>query len=75
MVKYVNGWEFLNVCNVYVKQFSGGRTKCMKVYMKPSLPENPDRFILHVSANDLKMKRSPKLIVKSIADLATTLKR
>ena len=42
--------------------------------MKPSLPENPDHFIRQVSANDLKMERSPKLIVKSTADLATTLK-
>ena len=47
----------------------------MKDYMKPSLGENPDHFILHVGTNDLNSERSPELISKSIADLATKLKR
>ena len=46
----------------------------MKDYTKPSILENPDHFILHVGTNDLNTKRSPRLIAKSIADLATTLK-
>ena len=46
----------------------------MKDYMKPSLRENPDHFILHVGTNDLNTGRSPELIAKSIVDLATTLK-
>ena len=78
MVKHINGWE-ISKCllfdfKVYVKQFSGARTKCMKDYMKPSLRENPDHFILHVGTNDLNTERSPELIAKSIVDLATTLK-
>ena len=44
----------------------------MKDYMKPSLRENPDHFILHLGTNDT--ERSPELIAKSIEDLATTLK-
>ena len=47
----------------------------MKDYMKPSLRENPDHFILNVGTNDLNTERSPELIAKSIVDLATTLKR
>ena len=57
-----------------MKQFSGAKTKCMKDYMKPSLRENPDHFILNVGTNDLNTERSPELIAKSIVDLATTLK-
>ena len=46
----------------------------MKDYMKPSLRENPDHFLLQVGTNDLNTERSPELIAKSIVDLATTLK-
>ena len=78
MVKHINGWEISKClqsdCKVYVKQFSGTKTKCMKDYTKPSLRENLDHFILHVGTNDLNTERSPELIEKSIADLATTLK-
>ena len=78
MVKHIKGWEISkrlqSDCKVYVKQFSGPRTKCMKDYMKPSLRENPDHFILHVGTNDLDTERSPELIAKSIVGLDTTLK-
>ena len=78
MVKHINGWEISkrlqSDCKVYVKQFSGARTKCMKDYMKHSLRENSDHFIIHVGTNDLNMERSPELIAKSIAELDTTLK-
>ena len=78
MVKHINGWEISkrlqSDCKVYVKQFSGAKTKCMKDYMNPSLRENFDHFILHVGTNDLNPKRSPELIAKSIVDLATTFK-
>ena len=43
-----------------------------KGYMKPSLRENPDHFILHVGTNDLNTEISPELIAKSIVHLATT---
>ena len=40
-----NGWEISKLlqsdCKVYVKQFSGARTKFMKDYVKSSLRENP----------------------------------
>ena len=55
-----------------MKKFSGAKTKCMKDYMKPSLRESPDHFILHVGTNDLKTEISPELIAKSIVHLATT---
>ena len=46
----------------------------MKDYLKPSLREDPDHFILLVGSNDLSTERSPELIAKSITDLAVTLK-
>ena len=45
----------------------------MKDYLKPSLRQNPDHFILRAGKNDLNTERSPKLIAKSFVDLATTL--
>ena len=78
MIKHVNGWEISRKlqgnCKVYVKNFSGAKTKCMKDYIKPSQRENSDHYILHVGTNDLCLDRSPELIAKSIIDLALTLK-
>ena len=78
MIKHVNGWEISRKlqgnCKVYVKHFSGAKTKCMKDYIKPSQRENLDHYILHVGTNDLCLDRSPELIAKSIIDLALTLK-
>ena len=79
MVKHSNEWEIYkrlqSDCKVSVKQFSGARTKCMKGYMKSSLRENPDHFILHVRANDLITERSSELLAKSIVDLCHNVKR
>ena len=62
MVKHINGWEISKRLEsdykLYVKQFSGARTKCVKGYMKPSLRENLDHFILHVGTNYLNTERS-----------------
>ena len=73
MVEHINGWEIFkhlqSDCKVYVKQFSDARTKCVKDYMKPSLGENPDHFVLHVSPDDLNTVRSAELIAKSILTL------
>ena len=78
MIKHVNGWEISGKlqgnCKVYVKHFSGAKTKCMKDYIKPSQRENSDHYILHVGTNDLCLDRSQELIAKSIIDLALTLK-
>ena len=62
MIKHVNDWEIsrkLQNCKVYVKHFSGAKTKCMKDYIKPSQRENSDHYILHVGTNDLCLDRSP----------------
>ena len=48
--------------------------KCVKDYMKSTLEEGPDQFILHVGTNDLNTEKSPKFIAKSIVELATALK-
>ena len=46
----------------------------MKDHMKTSMREKPDHIILQVGTNDLNSDRQPDLIVKSIVDLAITLK-
>ena len=46
----------------------------MKDFVKPSQRENSDHYILHLGTNDRCLDRSPELIVKSITDLALTLK-
>ena len=78
MVKHIKRWEISkhlqSDCKVHVKQFSCARTRFMKDYMKPSLRENLDHFILQVGTNDLITERFPELIAKSIVGLATTLK-
>ena len=74
MIKHVNGWEISRKlqgnCKVYVKHFSGAKTKCIKDYIKPSQRENWDHYILHVGTNDLCLDRPPELIEKSMIDLA-----
>ena len=78
MIKHVNSWEISRKlqrnCKVYVKHFSGAKTKCMKDYINHSQRENSDHYILHVGTNDLCLDRSPQLIAKSIIGLALTLK-
>ena len=46
----------------------------MQDYLKPSLTESPDHFVLHVGTNDLDSDRPPDLIAKSIFDVASSLK-
>ena len=77
MIKKIKEWEIskkLQNANVYVRHFSGAKVRCMKDYLKPSLRENPDHFVLHVGTDDLGFDRSPDLIAKSIVDVASNLK-
>ena len=78
MTKLLNGWEMAKKleanCKVFVKTFSGATVSCMGDYMKPSLRNPPDHFILHVGTNDLGSDKSPTEIGKSIVNLACQLK-
>ena len=78
MVKHLSGYEILQKLpckpKVYVCNFPGAETMCMKNYLKPSLRENPDSLIFHMEANDPNSEQSPKHIAKLIADLAASLK-
>ena len=77
IIKNIKGWEIskkLQNANVYVRHFSGAKVRCMKDYLKPSLKENPDHFVLHVGTNDLDSDRLPDLTAKSIVDVAPSLK-
>ena len=53
---------------VYFRHFLEAKVRCMTDYMKPSLGENPDHFVLYVGLSDLDSDRSPDLIAKSIVD-------
>ena len=44
-----------------VKHFLGAERKCMKDYLKPSLQEDPNHFVLHVGTNYLSTESSPEL--------------
>ena len=75
--KNIKGWEIskkLQNANVSVRHFSGAKVRCMKDYLKPSLRENPDHFVLHVGTNDLDSDRSPDLMAESIVDVVSSLK-
>ena len=61
-------------CKVFIKTFSGATISCMEDYMKPSLRNPPDHFILHVGTNDLSSDKSPHEIAESIINLACQLK-
>ena len=78
IVKHLNGceilWKLPSNCEVYVANFPDVKTKSMKDYLKPSLCENHNHFIVHVGTNDLKSKQSPERIVTLITDLVASLK-
>ena len=78
MTKLLNGWEMAKKiqsnCKIYVKTFSGATVSCMEDYMKPSLRNPPDHFILHVGTNDLSSEKCSMEIAKSIINLACRLK-
>lgn len=57
---------------MYVKHLPGARIKCMKDYLKPSLREDADDFILHAGVNNLNKERQPELIAKLIIDQPIT---
>ena len=78
MTKLLNGWEMVkrtqSNCKIYVKAFSRATVSCMENYMKPSLRNSPDHFILHVGTNHLSSKKSSMEIAESIINLACQLK-
>ena len=77
MIKNIKGWEIskkLQNGNVYVKHFSGAKVRCMKDYLKPSLRENPDHFVLYFGTYDLDSDRSLDLNEKLIVDVPSSLK-
>ena len=52
-----------------MKAFSRATVSCMENYMKPSLRNPPDHFILHVGTNDLSCEKS-SMETDKIMDLA-----
>ncbi len=56
-----------------VKSFSGATISDMEDFIKPITRKSPDKIILHVGANDLKIS-TPKVITDSILNLTTQIK-
>ena len=78
MTKLLNGWDMAKKiqtnCKVFIKTFSGATVSCMEDYMKLSLRNPPDHFILHVGTNGLSSDKSPHEIAELIINLACQLK-
>ena len=78
MNKLQNGWEMSkrtqSNCKIYMKTFSRAIVLCIKDYMKPSLRNRPDHFILLVRTNDLSSEKSFIEIAEPIINLACRLK-
>ena len=78
ITKLLNGWEMTkriqSDCKIYVKSFSGAIVSCMEDYMKPSIKNSPDHFILHVGTNDLYSENSSMEMAESITNKAFRLK-
>ena len=78
MTKLLIGWEMAkriqSNCKIYVKIFSGATVSCMEDYMKRSLRNPPDHFILHIGTNDLSSEKCYMKIAESIINLACRLK-
>ena len=77
IIKHVKSYSFsksLNNWKVYIKDFPGGRVRCMQDYLRPTIRENPGHIILHVCTNDLTTNISPEKMAESITDLASSLK-
>ena len=73
MTKFLNSWEMANKiqsnCKIYLKTFSGATVSCMEDYMKSSLRNSPDHFILCVGTNDLSSEKCSMEIAKSLINL------
>ena len=78
MLKSVNGWEMSRKttnCKFSIKSFSGAKIKGMNDYIKPSLREDPNHFILYIGTNDItKASKFEELIAEEILELALKLK-
>ena len=78
MTKLLNGSEMAKKIQsnykIYVKTFSGAAVSCMEDYIKPSLKNPPDHFILHVGTNDLSSEKCSMEIAESVINMACRLK-
>ena len=60
--------------NIENKDFMKATVSCMEDYMKLSLTNPPDHFILHVGTNDLSSEKCSLEITESIINLTCRLK-
>ena len=57
-----------------MRHFAGAKVRCMKDHIKPTLRKKPEQVVLHGGTNDLVSDRAPDLILKSIVDVACSMK-
>ena len=74
MHQWLWNYKKLDNCKVYVKSFSGAKTKCMVDCGQRSIRTNPGNIVIHVGTNDLSPKKKLAEIYSDIVDLALTLK-
>ena len=75
MVKDIKGWKMSSrTCKIWVKHFSGAKTKDMKSYIIPTVEKKPDSIILYLKTNDLKTIDTSEEITMGIINLAMTCK-
>ena len=77
MIKNLKLWEMSKKskkANPYIRHFAGAVVRCMKDHIKPTLREKPDHIVPLVGTNDLVCDRPPGLIIKSIVDVASSMK-
>ena len=69
MIKHLNGWDrcknvHKSEYKIYPKSFPVAKTSCMKDYVKQSLRNTPNHFILHVGKNKLNSNQTSEVIAK-----------
>ena len=77
MIKNLKVWEMSKKskkANRYIRHFAGAEVRCMKDHIKPTLREKPDHIVPLVGTYDLVCDRPPGLIIKSIVDVASSMK-
>ena len=74
-VKNIFGPAYFNNKNrVFVKSFSGEKSKCRKSYIISTAELQPEVIILHCGTNDLRQTVTPEVIALKIVVLETSVK-
>ena len=71
IIKDEKDWELTDDSNkVVVKSFRGATTSQMKLHVKPTMEQNPNKIILRCGTNDINDDSNLQNIAKEIVELA-----